>query len=137
MTLGDADVVAQAKRPTLKWYWNVLGLLLMGFGVFALLLPVWDSIGVETLRCEVVSAEPRTNSGGSRGSASTAGVLVQTSNCGSIHVSPGVTFDNRDEVAASFKPGSEYEFDMGWYSRVITKDLRHGIPSVQGYRLVE
>lgn len=47
----------------------------------------------------------------------------------------GVSFDNQDEVAASFKGGSEYEFDLGWFSRVVTKDIMHEIPSVRGYRL--
>jgi hypothetical protein len=49
----------------------------------------------------------------------------------------GVTFDNQDEVAASFEAGSEYEFDLGWFSRVWTKDIRQGIPSVNDYRLVD
>lgn len=74
---------------------------------------VWDSIAVESIRCEVVSAEPRTSSGGSRGSASTAGVLVQTSNCGSISVSQGVTFQNKEKIASSFMKGSVFEFDIG------------------------
>jgi AraC-like DNA-binding protein len=30
---------------------------------------------------------------------------------------------------------SEYEFDLGWFSRVVTKDIRHEIPSVQDYLL--
>lgn len=137
MTTTNDGSGKTAKRPTLKWYWNLLGILLLGFGVFVLLVPVWDSIGVESIRCEIKTAKPDTSSGGSRGSASTAGVLVETSDCGSIHVSPGVTFDNQDEVAASFKAGTEYEFDIGWFSRVVTKDIKHEIPSVQDYRLVD
>ena len=42
--------------------------------------PLLDKIQVEASRCEVVSAEPRTSSGGSRGSASSASVLIETSN---------------------------------------------------------
>jgi hypothetical protein len=137
MTTTNDGSGKTAKRPTLKWYWNLLGAVLLGFGVFVLLLTMWDSIGVESIRCEIRAAKPDTSSGGSRGSASTAGVLVETSTCGSIYVSPGVTFDNRDQVAASFKAGSEYEFDIGWFSRVVTKDIRHEIPSVQDYRLVD
>lgn len=126
-----------AKRQPLKWYWSLLGFGLLGYGAFVLFLPVWDSIGVESMRCEIRAAEPDRSSGGFRGSASTAGVLVETTNCGSIYVSPGVTFDNQDRVAASFKTGAEYEFDLGWFSRVVTKDIRKGIPSVQDYRLVD
>ena len=96
-----------------------------------------DSVAVETVRCEVVSAEPRSSSGGLRGSASTASVLIQTSNCGRLAITEGVTFDGRQELAASFQVGAEYEFDVGWLSRVIMKDVLHQIQSVQGYRLVD
>ncbi|MEC5192569.1 MULTISPECIES: hypothetical protein [unclassified Arthrobacter] len=137
MVKTDDDSGRIPKRPTLKWYWNVLGVLVLGFGAFVLLLSVWDSIGVETIRCEILTAKPETSSGGSRGSASTAGVFVETANCGSIYVSPRVTFDNQDEVAASFKPGSEYDFDIGWFSRVVTKGIRSETPSVQDYRMVK
>ncbi|ASD23293.1 hypothetical protein B7495_15215 [Cryobacterium sp. LW097] len=99
--------------------------------------PVLDSIAVENVRCVVVSAEPRTASGGSRGSASTPEVLIETSNCGPLVISSGVTFDGRQELASSFEVGAEYEFDIGWYSRVIMKDVLHEIQAVQGYRLVE
>ncbi|WP_052690620.1 hypothetical protein [Pseudarthrobacter chlorophenolicus] len=99
--------------------------------------PLLDRIQVEASRCEVVSAEPRTSSGGSRGSASTASVLIETSNCGPLVVNRGVTFDNQQDVASSFKPGREYEFDMGWYSRVVTKGMLNGIPTAAEYRLVE
>lgn len=99
--------------------------------------PLLDRIQVETSRCEVVSAEPRTSSGGSRGSASTASVLIETSDCGPLVVSRGVTFENQQEVASSFEQGSEYEFDMGWYSRVVTKRLLNGIPTADKYRLGE
>jgi hypothetical protein len=74
---------------------------------------------------------------GTRGSASTAGVRIEANNCGKVHVSKGVTFENQDEVAASFKAGSEYEFDLCWFSRVVKKDIRQEIPSVQDYRLVD
>ncbi len=83
----------------------------------------------------MVSASPNTNSGGSRGSASSAGVLVETSNCGMISVSQGVTFENQQEVASSFKVGKDYEFDLGGFSRLVMKDFRNGIPSARNYRL--
>ncbi len=124
-----------ARRPARAYVY--LAILLAMFGVFSILFsPLLDRMDVQTVRCEVVSAEPKTNSGGSRGSASTASVLVETS-CGPINVSRGVNFDNRDEVAASFEPGSEYDFDIGWYSRVVMKDLLRGLPTADHYRLVE
>jgi hypothetical protein len=122
-------------RPRLKWYWKLAAFLFFGFTIFYMLMPALNSFGIESLRCDVISARPDTSSGGTRGSASTAGVLVETTNCGTMHVSEGVSFDNQDEVAASFKGGREYEFDLGWFSRVVTKDIRHEIPSVQDYRL--
>lgn len=135
-SLEDIHKHPNPRRPKLKWYWNLAGFLFFGVTCFYLLMPVLNSFGIESLRCEVVSAAPATASGGSRGSASTAGVLVDTSDCGKIHVSKGITFDSQEEVAASFNAGDQYEFDLGWFSRVITKDIRHEIPSVRDYRLV-
>jgi hypothetical protein len=112
--------------------------LLATFGIVLTVLfsPLLDRIDVQRFRCEVVSAEPRTSSGGSRGSASTASVLIKTSNCGHIVVSRGVSFDNRQEVASSFEPGSEYDFEIGWYSRVVMTDILRGLPTADHYRLV-
>lgn len=113
-------------------------LLFIMFGVFLTVVfsPLLDRRDVQTVRCEIVSAEPRTSSGGSRGSASTASVLVETS-CGPINVNRGVNLDNREEIAASFGPGSEYDFELGWFSRVVMKDLLGDLPTADHYRLVE
>ncbi|WP_309124096.1 hypothetical protein [Arthrobacter sp.] len=137
MTTTDDRSGKPAERPPLKWYWKLTGCLFFGYAILYMLMPALNSFGIESIRCEVISAKPYTSSGGTRGSASTAGVLVETTNCGKIHVSQGVAFDNQEEVAASFKASSEYEFDLGWFSRVVTKDITHDIPSAQGYRLVE
>lgn len=107
-----------------------------GFVTTIFFSPLLNRIDVQTVRCEIVSAEPRTSSGGSRGSASTAGVLIETG-CGSFLVSRGVNFDNREEVAATFEPGSEYDFEMGWYSRVVSRNILHSIPTADHYRLVK
>ncbi len=120
----------------MKWYWKLAGLLFFGYTILYMSMPVLDSFGIESIRCEVGAARADTSSGGTRGSASTAGVLVETTDCGKIHVAEGVNFDNQAEVAGSFRTGSHYEFDLGWFSRVVTKDIRHGIPSVRDYRLV-
>jgi hypothetical protein len=139
-TGSDVDGGAEnqkAPKSKMKWYWKLAGVLFFGYAIFYMFMPALNSVGIESIRCEISSAKSNTSSGGSRGSASTAGVLVETTNCGTVHVSTGVTFDNQDEVAASFKAGSEYEFDLGWFSRVVTRDLRQGIPSVLAYRLVD
>ena len=127
----------KATKPRTFW-WSFVAFLLMVVVVGGVLFsPVLDSIAVESVRCVVVSAEPRTASGGSRGSVSTPEVLIETSNCGPLVISSGVTFDGRQELASSFEVGAEYEFEIGWYSRVIMKDVLHEIQAVQGYRLVE
>lgn len=112
-------------------------LTMTGFVATIAFSPLLDRIDVQTVRCEVVSAEPGTSSGGSRGSASTASVLIETSGCGPIVVSRGVTFDNRQEVASSFEPGSEYDFGFGWYSRVVSRDILRAIPTADEYRIVK
>jgi len=134
-TKGNSSA-RNANRPKLKWYWKWPGITLLAFTVFYMLMPALDSFAVESLRCKVVSAKSESSSGGSRGSATTAGVLVETADCGRIYISKGVTFDSQDEVAASFSAGSSYEFDLGWFSRVVTKDIRNGIPTARDYRLV-
>ncbi|GAA3322107.1 hypothetical protein [Paeniglutamicibacter sulfureus] len=63
-------------------------------------------------------------------------MLVNTSNCGDIYVDRGVNFDNQEEVAASFTAGDEYEFDIGWFSRVIMEGSFDQGLSAQEYRLV-
>jgi len=114
---NDASEQQNPNRRS-KRFWKLTGVLILIAGLFVLLIPTWDSIAVESIRCKVVSASPNTNSGGSRGSASSAGVLVETSNCGTISVSQGVTFGNQKEIASSFEVGKDYEFDIGWFSRV-------------------
>ncbi|TFC59635.1 hypothetical protein [Cryobacterium sp. TMB1-7] len=135
-TMGNPATPKAKKKPRAGWLYWVVFLLLVVFGVGVLFGPELDLISVESVRCEVVSAEPRSSSGGLRGSASTASVLIQTSDCGRLAITEGVTFDGRQELAASFQVGAEYEFDIGWLSRVIMNDVLHQIQSVQGYRLV-
>ncbi|WP_310205718.1 hypothetical protein [Paenarthrobacter nitroguajacolicus] len=113
------------------WAWLAIPMSL--FLVFVFLGPWLDSKDVQTLRCEVVSAEPVISSGGTRGGASTASVLVRTSNCGTLAISRGVSFENRDEVASGFTIGATYGFDVGWYSRTF---FRNDVQVVREYRLI-
>ena len=119
---------------SLSW---VAFLLTVVVAVGVLLSPVWNTIAVESVRCVVVSAEPKTASGGLRGSVSTPAVVILTADCGPLGISRGVTSDEQEELASSFQVGAEYEFDIGWYGRVIMKHVLRGAPEVQGYRLVE
>lgn len=130
------DPRSEVRRLRSRRWWNIAGLVMFAMFFFLISSPYLDTLAIETVRCEVVSAEPRTASGGSRGSVSTSEVLVETSNCGRIIIDQGVDFENQEEVASSFAVGSEYEFDMGWYSRVVMKNEYGNLPSVQDYRLV-
>jgi hypothetical protein len=127
----------KATKPDTFWLSLVAFFLMVVVFLGVMFSQQLDSVAVETVRCEVVSAEPRSSSGGSRGAASTPSVLIQTSNCGRLAITEGVTFDGRQEVASSFQVGAEYEFDIGWFSRVIMKDVLHQIQSVGAHRLVE
>jgi hypothetical protein len=132
------SAVKRTPRQRLVRRLSVVGLLLTLVFFFGVLLsPVLDSIDVQTVRCEVESAAPRTASGGSRGSASTPEVRIETSDCGPLSIESGLTFDNSDELASTFEVGAEYDFEIGWFSRVIMTNVFHGSQTVQGYQLVE
>lgn len=137
MTAKDYSFERNARTPGRKWSSRIVVIVIVVVVAGFLLSPRLDSIAVETVRCEVTSAAPKTASGGSRGSASSPAVLIQTSNCGPLEISEGVTFDERQEVASSFEVGAEYDFDIGWFSRVVMKDLLDEIQTVRDYRLAE
>lgn len=123
------------KKPTFMSRLSVVLFLVM-FVVAAVIFasPWLNTRDVKSVRCEVVSAEPRTTSSGSRGSVTLVSVLVETQDCGPLAIHWGVTSDNQDEIAASFIPGTTYEFDIGWYDRTFFKN---GIQSPRDYRLIE
>lgn len=121
------------RRRSGRW-WKIAAVPLLAIPFVVLSSPYLDTLAVETVRCEVVSAEPRTASGGGRGSVSTAEVLVETSDCGPVVIDQGVSFDRQEDVASSFEVGAEYEFDIGWYSRVVMKRVLGDLPSAQDYR---
>ncbi|TFC45992.1 MULTISPECIES: hypothetical protein [Cryobacterium] len=135
-TTGSPAKPKATKRIVRSLSWAVF-LFTVVVAVGVLFSPVWNTFDVESVRCVVVSAEPRTASGGLRGSVSTPAVVILTANCGPLGISRGVTSDEQEELASSFQVGAEYEFDIGWYGRVIMKHVLRGAPEVQGYRLVE
>ncbi|WP_434993126.1 hypothetical protein [Arthrobacter sp. Ld5] len=133
---NDDSSKQRGSSPRKNALWGTITVLILVVGGFLLGIPVWNSMGIETQRCEVVSAEPMTSSGGSRGSASTKGVLIETS-CGKFELSQGVTRDTQEEIAASFVVGAEYDFETGWFSRVVMIDLLDEIGSIRDYRRVD
>ena len=126
---------SKKRRLRSRRWWKLAGVFMFLAFFFLASSPYLDTLAVKPMRCEVVSAEPRTATGGGRGSVSTSEVLVETTDCGPIVSDQGVDYENQEEVAASFKPGSEYEFDLGWYSR-FRKNF-DDLPSAQDYRLVQ
>lgn len=135
--MASENPKSKERRPRSRRWWNIGALVMFIAFLFLVSSPHLDTIAVETVRCEIVSAEPRTASGGSRGSVSTAEVLVETADCGPVVVDQGVNSENEEEVASSFAVGSEYEFDIGWYSRVVMKNVLGNLPSAQDYRPVD
>lgn len=125
---------SKERRPRSHRWWNIGALVMFVAALFIVASPYLSTVGIQTVQCEIVSAEPRTASGGSRGSVSTAAVVIRTSDCGSIALDKGIDFDTQADIASSFKPGDEYEFEIGWYSRVIWKNVLGNIPSAQEYR---
>ncbi|POH59105.1 hypothetical protein C3B59_17940 [Cryobacterium zongtaii] len=122
------------KKPTIMSRLSVVLFLVMLVIAAVIFASPWlDTRVVQSIQCEVVSAEPRTTSSGSRGSVTTVSVLVKTQDCGPLAIHWGVTSDNQDEIAASFIPGATYEFDVGWFSRTFFKN---GIQSARDYRLI-
>lgn len=95
------------------------------------------NVDIRPERCTVVSAVPDSSSGGSRGSASTPGVLVRTEECGPIHVAWGVTFDSEEEVAGNFEAGAVWEFDLSWGNREVNRKWLKIVPFAKNQRLVE
>jgi hypothetical protein len=125
---------SEARRSRSRRWWTIGTLIMLVMFLFLASSAYLDTLAVETVRCEIVSAEPRTASGGGRGSVSTSEVLVETADCGPVVIDQGVDFENEEEVASSFAVGSEYEFDIGWYSRVVMKNVLGNLPSAQDYR---
>lgn len=104
--------------------------LMVACCVFVFMLPYLDTVGVEGIQCDVMSAEPSQSSGGRGGTLPF--VLIKTENCGDFGWGSGVTFDNRTEMASSFPPG-RYVFQVGWTSRVFIPLLPNGLPTLRGY----
>lgn len=108
----------------------------LDFYVAITLMSPWlDTLDRRSWQCEIVSAEPVQSRAGLRGSVSIPHILVKTKNCGSINVE-GKTgnSDNWEQAAASFEPGSQWLFEIGWYSRFVGKLIKRQSPSSEIYR---
>jgi len=104
--------------------------LMMVAAVGVILIPVWDDIGIEGRECTVTGAKAASSGGGR--SPTLPIVRIETDDCGALSWDQGVTFDNSDEIAASFAPGV-YDIEMGWFSRRIMPLLPDGLPTVKSF----
>lgn len=108
------------------------------FWVILILICRWSYTSEQReWKCEVVSAGPVIHSAGLLGGSSHAFIVVQTKNCGEIRVDGStVSFDNQEAVAASFEPGSEWIFEIGWFARNYSMKIQHFAPTVEFYHRI-
>ncbi|ROS37617.1 hypothetical protein EDF51_10677 [Curtobacterium sp. PhB25] len=88
---------------------------LLGFFVGPITLKVYDAGHRVHAVCTVTSAHSSAGSSHSlKGiGSSTAQIVFETSDCGTLVLQRGVTRDNEDDLAESIVPGERYEFDVG------------------------
>lgn len=126
------------RQERYKWVGTLVAWLMLVAGVIVVawfVVTTW--VDVRPVRCTVVSAVPDSSSGGSRGGASIAGVLVETQECGPIQVTWGVTSSTEEEVAESFRAGAVWDFDMTWGAREVNRHWLRIIPAAKNQRLIE
>lgn len=97
-------------------------LIFFASGFFA---PIIDDHTLESRKCIVDRAEATTQSSGIKMWSTSPVVKIYTKDCGIFNFSKKVTFDNSDEVAATFKPGKSYVFYTGGYTRFVHDLFRH------------
>ena len=97
-------------------------------------LPVVHARLEEDWQCKVGSAHPTQSGNALRAGGPTRYIVLNTKNRGRITVGgETVSVDNAEQVAASFEPGSEWIFEISWYSRNIGMPIERGSPSSQEY----
>ncbi|WP_313812788.1 hypothetical protein [Glutamicibacter sp.] len=102
------------------------------FIALVIMSPWLETKDVQSWRCTIEWAEPITTSGG-RSSGSSA-VAVHTENCGTILLNgPGATYDTYEKTAANFSPGTDWIFEIGWFSQHISPLIPNLAPSTKTY----
>ena len=117
-----------------KRIWGIVAVLLVVAFPLGIVLAVLESSNEQWVRCDVTHAE---SVEGTRFNASPWIVAIETTDCGRMTYTQGVSEENVDEIAQSFDPGA-YEFKLGLTSRLAANGwipfLR---PSAKEYRVVE
>lgn len=123
------------KRPGSKIFWAIIAVLLFVACPLVIVFAVLDSTSPQWVRCDLNRAE---NVQGNRLNASPWIVAIETTDCGRITYTEGVTEENAAEIAASFVESAEYEFKLGLTSRLAADGwipfLR---PMAHAYREIE
>lgn len=114
----ERDSSERSRKPwaqrASKVFWAIVGvLILVVFPLFIWSL-MFDSVDQEWVSCEVTDA---TSSKGNRFNSSDWIVAIETTDCGRITYTEGISEGNVEDVASSFDPG-EYEFKFGITSRL-------------------
>jgi len=142
---AKASMLFTSANKKVHDFWESKGLLVslivvplvMIWLVLILMGPWLNTLDRQEWKCEVVSADPVIRGGGLRGGSSNAFIVVQTKNCGEILVDGStVSFDNQEAVAATFEPGSEWIFEVGWFARNYSMKIERVSPTVEFYHRV-
>lgn len=112
-------------------FWGTIAVLvLLVFPLFMLFLAL-DSRDQQWVTCDVTHAE---TAKGNRFNTSTWIVAIETTDCGRMIYTQGVSKDNVEEIVASFDAG-EYEFKLGIASRLAADGWFPALrPTVYDYR---
>ncbi|WP_159613727.1 hypothetical protein [Glutamicibacter sp. JC586] len=104
------------------------------FMTLYLLNPWLNTLDRRGWQCEVESAQVVSGGDGFRTGGAAPHIVVKTKNCGRINVDGKTVDPDRPELAAAkFKSGSQWIFEIGWYSRYIGMPIERRSPSSQEY----
>jgi len=85
--------------------------------------PVIESRTQAPITCTVTSSHASTARSGIKTQSSSAEVVIDTKDCGTLAMTNGVDFDNSAEIAAGVEVGHAYTFSTGAYSRVVLRGM--------------
>lgn len=118
----------------------LLVLLLVTVGIFIVpaLMSNYDETHRAQIECTVTDAEGGVASASARGAASWSRVLINTSDCGTLTLTTGITESNRDAVAGKLSQG-KFSFEVGASTKATWKvyDLFGLWPEVYSFQEID